>query len=208
MRRLSILFSIGLVFALVVVAAAIATAGPDCDNPKFADRPICSEEPGTIPELEACETNMPNVTGGLDCLWTPVNDGTSRGKVLFSDMEGIRSGVVWVLDDFPGDICVLEQGWGSRDGSTFEAEFDLVYGDTLLGYDAWEGRNYWDFAYKADDLSTDPIGAHWCAPQDLASDSIREDTNGTPLHLRVLIKAMKGGHLDITLSPGQAPVVP
>jgi hypothetical protein len=206
MRRLSILFSIGLVFALVVVAAAIATAGPDCKNPKFADRPSCSKE---TPQLEACETYMTLDEGGLDCLWTPVNDGSPTGKVLFSNMEGIRSGVVWVLDDFPGDICVIEQGWGSRDGSTFEAEFDLVYGPTLLGYEAWEGQDYWDFTYEPDDLSTDPIvGSYWCAPQDQASDSYREDTNGTPLHLRVLLNTTKRGHLDITLSPEQAPVVP
>jgi hypothetical protein len=139
---------------------------------------------------------------GIDCLWTPVNNGSEVATVTVSNIEGgiKKAPVVFVLDDFPGDICVLEQGWVGQPGQDYEVSFDLVYGSPLPGYEAWAGENYWGFIYD----ESDPIvGAHWCAPQDPASDSVRLDTNGTPLHLRVVFNAGKGGSLDIGLSPPQ-----
>ena len=126
------------------------------------------------------------------------------------EISDLRDGVkgpptVFVRDDAPGDICVLEQDWVGATGPTYVATFDLVYGaaDTLPeGYDAWADSNYWDFIYE--DAPEDPVeGAHWCAPQDPILDSLRYDTNGTPLHFQVGFNARGGGSFIVTLSTGQ-----
>ena len=44
-------------------------------------------------------------------------------------------------------------------------------------------------------------GTHWCALQDGDLSSVREDTNGGALHLRVAFNAKKGGSLDIARLP-------
>lgn len=131
--------------------------------------------------------------------------------VTVSDIEGgiKKAPVVFVLDDFPGDICVLEQSWVAKPGQDYEVSFDLVYGDVpvptpgdrdVLDYSAWLGNSYWDFVWQE---GMEP-GTHWCAPQDSVLDSLRLDTNGTSLHFRVVFEAGKGGQLDITLSPGNS----
>lgn len=213
MRRLT--FGLGVVFTVLLLASVAGAVPPDfCD-----DRPdhqqcttttTAAPTPTTAPQLAACTTDM-TVTGegstSFDCLWTPVNDGSTVATVTVSNIEGgiKKAPVVFVLDDFPGDICVLEQSWVGKPGQDYEVSFDLFYDAVPEGYETWLGHSYWDFVYDDEAIPTDPIvGAYWCAPQDSVLDSLRLDTNGTPLHLRVVFNAGKAGQLDITLSPGQA----
>jgi hypothetical protein len=219
MRRLSILFSIALVFALIVVAAATAAAPDFCDegSPKYnPDHPNCSTtttvttttEPS---QLEACTTGM-TITGNgqtsFQCLWTPdkVGDGDKVATVTVFNIEGgIKNPpVVFVRDDAPGDICLLEQEWENQDGPVYVAEFDLFYETVPPGYEAWDGHSYWDLKYASEYVPAPPIvGAYWCGPQDPVLETIRFDTNGTPLHFQVNFNARGGGQFEITLSPGQ-----
>ncbi len=217
MNKKSKLLLILVVATLTLGIAVTATAGPNCRNPKFADDPLCSPPTTTTtptqpPQLEACTTEM-TITGkgytSFECLRTPVEprEGESTvAKVTVSGLEGGVKGppVVFVRDDAPGDICLLEQGWDEQTGPEFEASFDLFYDEVPVGYEAWLGRSYWDFVYENEDVPTVPIvGAYWCAPQDPAPDSLHLDTNGTPLHLAVNFNARGGGQLTINLYPGQ-----
>jgi hypothetical protein len=223
MRRLPIVLSIALVFALFVVAAATAAPSADKICDKNPDHSTCAQSTSTTTtattttqpfQLEACETTKTitgNGRGGYECLWTPekVGDGAKVATVTLSNIEGIKQGSVFVRDDSPGDICVLEQGWGSKDGSTFVAEFKLFYDTVPDGYDAWLGASYWDLEYVSEYVPGPPvIGAYWCSPQDPVLETLRFDNNGAPLHLRVGFNAGNGGSLDIELSPRQAPLVP
>jgi len=218
MRRLIV--GLGVVFTVLLMASVARAVPPDfCDEGAgHDDHRQCTTttivEPTTTtaapPQLAACSTDMA-VTGkgsaSFDCLWTPANNGSEVATVTISNIEGgiKKAPVVFVLDDFPGDICALEQSWVEKPGQDYEVSFDLAYGHDLPdGYGAWEGRTYWDFVYDDETTPTNPmVGAYWCAPQDLVLDSLRLDTNGTPLHLRVVFNAGKGGQFDITLSPGQ-----
>jgi hypothetical protein len=214
MRRLSILFSIALVFALVVVAAATAAAPGFCDvSPehwKCATTTTSTTTTTQPPQLEACSTDM-TITGNgqtsFECLWTPVNDGSTVATVTVSGIEGgIKAPPgVFVRDDSPGDICLLEQEWVDQTEPPYVASFDLYYDEVPdERYEAWLGYSYWDFIYESENIPTDPIvGAYWCSPQDPVLDSLRIDTNGTPLHFQVSFNARGGGQFDITLSPGQ-----
>ncbi len=215
MRRFIV--GLGVVFTILLVASVAGAVPPDfCDD--RPDHPQCTTtttaEPTTTttaaPQLAACTTDM-TVTGegstSFECLWTPEFDASATvATVTVSNIVGgiKKAPVVFVLDDFPGDICVLEQSWVGKPGQDYEVSFDLVYDEVPDGYEAWLGHSYWDFVYDDEAIPTDPIvGAYWCAPQDFVLDSLRLDTNGTPLHLRVVFDAGKGGQLDITLSPEQ-----
>lgn len=142
----------------------------------------------------------------FECLWTPVNDGSPVATVTVSGMQGGVTGppLVFVRDDSPGDICLLETEWANQTGPVYEAEFDLFYDTVPPGYEAWLGHSYWDLMYESEYVPGPPVvGAYWCSPQDPVLESIRFDTNGTPLHFQVSFNARGGGQLDITLSPGQ-----
>ena len=151
---------------------------------------------------------------GFECLWTPSNDGSTTATVTISGLEGgvVGPPMVFVRDDSPGDICLLVQDWGDQTGPVYVAEFYLQYDEedeVPEGYEEWLGHSYWDFLYDDNDPQTDPIvGAHWCAAQDPIQDSIRLDTNGTPLHFMVGFNARGGGQLNITLSPEPASPTP
>jgi hypothetical protein len=223
MRRLTIGFA--LVCTLLLVASVAGAVPPGFCKPGAGhdDHPHCTTTTPppptsttttttTEPPLQACPTETWTIGGNaqtsFDCLWTPEFDASATvATVTVSNIEGgiKKAPVVFVLDDFPGDICVLEQSWVAKPGQDYEVSVDLVYDEVPDGYEAWLGHSYWDFVYDDEAIPTDPIvGAYWCAPQDFVLDSLRLDTNGTSLHLRVVFEARKGGQLDITLSPGNS----
>jgi len=215
MNKKNRLLLIVVVVTLMLGIAVTATAGPDfCDekSPKYnPNHPTCSDTPDPEPEpptLAACTTEMTIPGKGdtsFECLWTPVEPGEGESTVAKVTVSGLERGVtgppvVFVRDDSPGDICLLEQDWVDQTGPVYVASFDLVYGDSLpLGYEAWEGQSYWGFVWQE---GMEP-GTHWCAPQDFVLDSLRFDTNGTPLHFMVNFNARGGGQLTINLYPGQ-----
>lgn len=93
-------------------------------------------------------------------------------------MEGeLGSLVVFVRDDSPGDICLLEQ-LTQPEGTEF-FEFALVDGSS----------QYWD----------DPTS--WCKHFE---PSDRVDLNGPPLHLSVGFRSKRGTTVTITLSVVQS----
>jgi len=216
MRRLPLLLTLGFVFALFVVAAATAApptdfcgeGGTNLDHPSCSDTPEPEPEP---PTLEACTTEMTVIGKGntsFECLWTPVKvgDGAKFATVTISGLEGGVEGppVVLVRDDSPGDICLLVQDWGVQTGPVYVESFDLYYDRVPDGYEAWLGHSYWDLEYDSEYIPTEPVvGAYWCSPQDEILETIRIDTNGTPLHFQVNFSARGGGQFEITLSPGQ-----
>jgi hypothetical protein len=197
MRRLPILLAFGLVFALLVVAAATAAPPNFCDEEKFGlNHANCDEPPTEPPMIGPCKTTtrLPVGSSHLDCEWSPANTGATFGTVK---VEAIGDGeiskvAVWVLDDFPGDICVFDQ-WNNaktRD-KVFEVQFPLVNAD---------GDTYWEFD-DDDDPATEPIvGAHWCSQFDDARVDRLDDLNGEPLHVRVNLRVGKGTVVDVTLA--------
>ena len=227
MRR----FTIGsaMVLALLLMFTAIATAAPpDFCDPDFPEtykpnHPSCdtTTTTTTVPEpstLEPCQAEfdievLKPGRVGYECLWTPVQpeliptEGV-EGIVTVTPTEGVSSLVVFVRDDAPGDICLLAQGAEDQTGTdgSFVGSFDLSYYDPVPdGYDAWAGTTYWDLMYESEYVPGPPIvGAYWCGPQDPVLETIRFDTNGTPLHLSVGFKAKKNtGPVAVTLSVGQ-----
>jgi hypothetical protein len=212
--------------ALALTSTALATQ-PDKEKP---GKPTTTTTT-TVPQataLEACEdsTNATLVSDGLieltipgsgqasfECLWTPNEAAeTTTATVTVTEIGGAVKGLptVFVRDDSPGDICLLtgtaEQPWAMQhgvDGPEYVASFDLAYGTDLPdGYDAWKGTTYWDLVYDQENLPTDPVvGAYWCAPQDPILDSLRADTNGTPLHFMASFNARSGGHIIVELTP-------
>ncbi len=211
MRR----FTIGsaMVLALLLMITAIATAAPPdfCDPESETykpDHPSCSDTPTPTtepPTLEPCPTDfvievLKAGRVGYECLWTPekpvqIPAVAVEGIVTVTPTEGVSSLVVFVRDDAPGDICLLAQGAEDQtdtDGS-FVGSFDLSYYDTVPDeYEAWQGATYWDLMYESVYVPGPPIvGAYWCSPQDPVLETIRFDTNGTPLHLSVGFKAKK-----------------
>jgi hypothetical protein len=218
MKRLAV--GLTAVFALLLVASVALAVPPGFCDPGSGHEyhPQCQSTTTSTtasttttpqpPGPEACKTVMTISGGGstaFECLWTPAKlvTGADVATVTISDMRGGIKGppTVFVRDDSPGDICVLEQGWEA--GTEYVAEFDLLYGNDLSeGYEAWEGQSYGDFIWE--DATTKPVkGAYWCAPQDPIVDSIRLDTNGAALHLNVYFNARGGDGLAISLSPGQ-----
>ena len=177
--------------ALVLVMAGVAPAAARKDNnPGEGPQPV---------EVEACEEvagavvtdgtiTIPVAGGGsiqFECLWTPKDprtpkdpptDGNWAGKV---GVEGeLGSLVVFVRDDSPGDICLLEQL--TQPEATEFFEFPLV-----VGHD-----QYWD-----DQTS-------WC--KHFEPESARVDLNGPPLHLSVGFRSKRGTTVTITLSVVQS----
>lgn len=175
--------------ALGLVMAGVAPAAARKDNnPGEGPQPV---------EVEACEDAGADATDGtititvpgggsiqFECLWTPKDprtpkdpptDGNWAGKV---GVEGeLGSLVVFVRDDSPGDICLLEQ-LTQPEGTEF-FEFALVDGSS----------QYWD----------DPTS--WCKHFE---PSDRVDLNGPPLHLSVGFRSKRGTTVTITLSVVQS----
>jgi hypothetical protein len=217
MRRLSILFVIAIVFALT----ALAPVSAGKRNCEVDTHPSCKDDttPPTTqpPQLKACETNM-HITGNgqtsFECLWTPVQvgDGAREAWVTVSGIEGGLKGPpgVFVRDDAPGDFCLFETEWADQTadqtGPVYTSEkFDLFYDKVPPGYEAWFEQSYWTLMYTSDYVPLPAfVGAYWCGPQDGVLQSIRFDTNGTPLHFMASFNARGGGQFDITLSPEQA----
>ena len=225
MRRL--VFGLVVAIAVLALTSVAAALPPDfCDrNP---DHDKCPDTPTTTtttvpqsPLIDACEdsANATVVGDGLieltiagsaqtsfECLWTPDQAvGTTTATVTVTEIGGAVKGVptVFVRDDSPGDICLLESDWGGMHEPPYAASFDLAYGTDLPdGYEAWEGTTYWDLVYDQQGLPTVPVvGAYWCAPQDPVLDSLRVDTNGTPLHFMVTFNARSGGSVTVELTP-------
>jgi hypothetical protein len=225
MRRLII--GIGTIVA-VLALASVALAAPQDFCDRDPDHAKCHDTPPptttTVPPstaLEACEdsANATHVGDGLieltipgtaqtsfECLWTPDQAvGTPTATVTVTEIGGAVKGLptVFVRDDSPGDICLLESEWGGAEAPPYTASFDLAYGTDLPdGYEAWEGTTYWDLVYDQEGLPTDPVaGAYWCGPQDPILDSLRVDTNGTPLHFMASFNARSGGYIVVELTP-------
>ncbi len=188
-----------LVIASVLILGAVAGAAPPECKPKDCPDPTPTTQPSP---LEACTSEVISgisATGRteVECLWTPKNAGTIVGSVTVEADPGAISGVVvFVRDDSPGDICVLEQDWDGQTGPSYTASFDLAYGDLPDPFAEYANQTYWSWD-----------GPHWCYPQDGDSD-MRDDSNGKDLHLHVSFRAKKGSTVDITLNPPQEPASP
>lgn len=224
MKRLA--FAAFVVFAVLALASVAVAVPPDfCDrNPEHDKCQGTTTTTTTVPPsttLVACEetANATLVADGLieltiqdsgqasfECLWTPKEAaGTTTATVTITEIGGAVKGAptVFVRDDSPGDICLLESDWGGARDLPYSASFELIYGNDLPdGYQAWEGTTYWDLIYDQEGLPTVPVvGAYWCAPQDPVLDSLRVDTNGTPLHFMTSFNARGGGHIVVQLTP-------
>jgi hypothetical protein len=194
MRRLSILFSIVLVFAFVVVAAATAAAPDFCDeeSPKYdPNHPSCdtTTPPTPEPPLQSCENLLPLSGHGyteLECAWTPENDGSPSSGVVTLTVAGDEAVylAVFVRDSSPGNICALEI-WNKPTGTVFTATFPLA---DIRG-------TYWGTG-----------GEDWCAPYDEFGP--KEDLNGEPLNLRVILRGKKTTTVEIALDPVQKVATP
>ena len=208
MRRFTIAFTVAVM--VLLVASVAGAAPPSCsDNP---DHPQCIT---TTPEptLQACPTGTWTVNGirrtTFECLWKPAfEEGAEVATVTISNIDGgvRRPPILFVRDDAPGDLCVLEQAWETQNGPEYVASFDLFYDEVpvptpqdpdVLDYRAWSGWSYWDFVWQE---GMEP-GTHWCPPQDPVLWNIREDNNGGALTLTVMFDAKRGGSLDIALFP-------
>ena len=190
MRRLPILLAFGLVFALLIVAAATAAPPDFCDEEKFGLNHANCEEPPTEPPPEPPATQQCDTittregSVQLNCEWTPENEGATFGTVKVEAVSGEISKVaVWVLDDFPGDICVFDE-WNNAKtmDKVFEVQFPFVNDG---------GETYWG------------NGTHWCAQFDDARVEALADLNGDPLHVRVNLRVRKGTVVNVTLTPAQ-----
>jgi hypothetical protein len=197
MNKKNMTLLIIVVVTLTLGIAVTATAGPDCDNPKFADHSLCpppDPPPATTTTTttgpvagQPCETITPkNGTNELlefRCDWTPENTGAVSGTIQVEKIKGEVSDVVmFVRDANPGDVCVLEQ-LRRPTGTLFEVSFPLVH----------EGQTYWEQG-----------GTHWCAQFDGVTGE-RYDSNGDPLHVWVNVRVKKDTVVEISLFPGQAP---
>ncbi len=199
MRRLPILLAFGLVFALLVVAAPTAASQNFCDVDKFGlNHPNCEEPPTTEPPtIDPCKTTT-RLEGSVrfDCEWTPKDTGTD-GTVTVEVIRGEISKVaVWVLDDFPGDICVLNQ-WNNAKtkDNVFKVDVPLVNAE-IETY--WENtRDLHHGVFHAEN------GAHWCAQFDDNRVEPLADLNGNPLHVAMNLRVRKGTVVEVTLTPAQ-----
>ena len=186
-------------FLLSAVLASAAAAAPESCNPNSPKCPptttTTSEPPVTTtttsepPGIPSCAavTNLEGTGASMTCLWTPdpgSGEIPSTGLVTVETTSGELSNlVIWVRDDEPGDICVLDQLHKPGTG-TFVASFPL----------ATASESYWD----------EPV--HWCSRFD-PSPGTRDDPNGEPLHLEVSFdtRANRVASVIVTLEPGQDP---
>ena len=201
MRR----FTIGsaIVLALLLMLAAVAVAAPsfcDPDSPRFdPDNKLCattttsdttSTTTTTVPEppLQSCE-KLPTLSGpgyvDFGCDWTPTDREVSEGVVALTVTGGEASYLaVFVRDSSPGNICVWKK-WDKATGHDFTVTFPLVRGDDT----------YWNTG-----------GEEWCAPYDEFGP--KEDLNGEPLTLRVVVRAKRTTTVQIVLDPVQKLATP
>jgi hypothetical protein len=194
MRRFLVLFLFVALAMTVIVALPAAAEKPQCDPdvdvPAYTeDHPICNkdEPPPEPPLTQPCDTIKTLEASGQStffCEWTPENLGATSGTVTVEAISGEVSGVVvWVLDSFPGSICVLNQWSNAKTNETvLVSEFPLVY----------EDETYWE------------DGTNWCAPFDLARVEPLPDLNGDPLSVKVNFRVKKDTVVEISLTPGQA----
>ena len=194
MRR----FTIGLavVFTLLLVASVASAVPPgfcddkpdhqQCTTTTTTEPPVTTTETPGIPPC-ATVTNLEGAGAGMTCLWTPdpgSGEAPSTGLVTVETTSGELSNlVIWVRDDEPGDICVLDQLRKPGTG-TFVASFPLMTAS----------ESYWD----------EPV--HWCSRFD-PSPGTRDDLNGEPLHVEVSFdtRANRVASVVVTLEPGQDP---
>jgi hypothetical protein len=203
MKRLWIML---LAVAMAVVIALPAGASKPLKPGKpTAETPVCQ----TTKDFEIPKSGRVS----YECLWTPKDLQSAHpveGKVTVTPDDPISRLVVFVRDSSPGDICGDTPLSDPTESDSFVTSFDLSYGNLTEPdewetdgdyptFDLWEGKDYWDFRYD-----NGPKGEHWCYPQD-SRQGMREDLNGTPLHLWVAFKGQKGSSVNVSLSPEQAP---
>lgn len=189
MRRIWITL---LAVAMAVIVTIPATAAPPAndwcgDDGTKPDHPSCSDTPTpTTPEppLQSCEV-LPSLSGPgyseFECAWTPEDDESLQGEVTLTVTGGQAAYLaVFVRDSSPGNICALET-WDKPTGTEFTATFPLVD----------ERGTYWSTG-----------GTDWCAPYDEFGP--KEDLNGEPLNLRVILRGKKTTTVEVALKPVQA----
>lgn len=185
MRRISIML---LAAATVTAMAVPVGAAPSkcVDAPWLPGCAHIDEDPPPTPEppLQSCEV-LPSLSGPgyseFECAWTPKDDGSSQGVVTLTVTGGQAAYLaVFVRDSSPGNICALET-WDKPTGTEFTATFPLVD----------ERGTYWSTG-----------GTDWCAPYDEFGP--KEDLNGEPLNLRVILRGKKTTTVEVALKPVQA----
>jgi hypothetical protein len=222
-------FSTGsaIVLALLLMLAAIAIAAPpdfcDPESPdyKLEGHPSCSDTSTTTPEpstIEACPTGTFTVPGGreevtFECKWTPQDNGLegngpSTGTIAVTKVSGeVSRLVVMVRDSSPGDLCELT--WPGKTSRGWEWYQGPLTGPLGLTFPLTDDRGtYWAFGYLDNDgVFRSSTGAHWCGPYD-PIDGLRDDLNGEPLNLRVILdgnknKNKENASVNVILSPVQ-----
>jgi hypothetical protein len=220
MRRVTIGLAIVLALSLMLAAVAIA-APPDFCDPESPDyklegHPSCSDTSTTPPEpstIEACPTGTFAVTGGqeqvlFECEWTPQGNGPSTGTIAVIKVSGeVSHLVVMVRDSSPGDLCELS--WPGKTSRGWEWYQGPLTGALDLTFPLTDNRGtYWNFVYTDNDgEDVASSGEHWCGPYD-PIDGLREDLNGEPLNLRVILdgnknKNKENASVNVTLSSAQ-----
>lgn len=216
MRRFAIGLAILLALSLMLAAVAIAAPPGDyCDisgsHPKCTTTTSDPTTPPTTvaPDSQPCAEGQFTVAGGreqvlFECDWAPVNDGASQGIVTVSGE--VSRVVVMVRDSSPGDLCELS--WPGKTSRGWEWYEGPLTGALDLTFPLTDTRGiYWDFDYM--DNNGDPVmgstGEHWCGLYD-PIDGLRDDLNGDPLHLFVILdgnknKNKENASVNVTLSP-------
>ncbi len=214
-------FTIGLaiVLALSMMLTAIASAASleeFCDD--YPDHQRCDDitpptMPTVPPALQPCEDHF-TVTGEreqvvFECDWILPDEAPEAvvdGVVTVRLDEGEVSGlVVMVRDSSPGDLCELS--WPGKTSRGWEWYQGPLTGALDLTFPLTDNRGtYWAFDYLDNSGDLQPsTGEHWCGPYD-PIDGLRDDLNGEPLHLRVILDGNKNKNketaiVSVTLSP-------
>ncbi|MDF1596843.1 MAG: hypothetical protein P1T08_12265 [Acidimicrobiia bacterium] len=184
---------------VTALAVLVALAAPAAGKGKPPQEPAAVRECAITADGEISLSGTGTIR--FECLWTPAESDTGVGTVTVKAVDPISREpvegpisrvIVFVLDDSPGDICVLEQDWEGHTGPSYTASFDLAYSEMTDPFSWYSNQTYWTWD-----------AGHWCYPQDGDFD-MRDDSNGKPLHLRVDFRAKKGTTVEITLSPPQA----
>jgi hypothetical protein len=217
MRRVTI--GLAIVLALSLMLAAVAIAAPPggyCDIDE--NHPNCptattSTPPTTVPPtLQPCEDQFAVIGGreqvAFECEWAPQGNDPSTGTIAVIKVSGeVSHLVVMVRDSSPGDLCELS--WPGKTSRGWEWYQGPLTGALDLTFPLTDDRGtYWAFDYLDNGGSLQSsTGAHWCGPYD-PIDGLRDDLNGDPLHLRVILdgnknKNKENASVSLTLSPVQ-----
>lgn len=162
--------------AVVALAAIVALPAAAMKPPTPPVTPTTTEPPA----VPSCESGPLPVAAGInnfECEWTPQEIDSTVGTVTVEVDSGAISGlVIFVVDSYPGNICVLEQI--NKPTNHESVEFPLREAD---------GTTYWNTG-----------GTDWCAQYD---GSPQEDLNGPALHIRVVFRAKKGTVVNASFLP-------